>query len=52
MQTRLRLGQYAEPLSPLNEKPVGADGCVVSTMTVVVIEVVLPTLSVPVSVSR
>ena len=41
------VGQRAEARTP-----VGALGAVVSTLTVVVIEAVLPTLSVPVSVSR
>ena len=41
-------------LSEPKLKPVadGAEGAVVSTLTVVVIEVALPTLSVPVSVRR
>ena len=39
-------------VSALAVKPVGADGAVVSTLTVVKIEVVLPTLSVPVRVNR
>ena len=37
---------------PEKPKVVGALGAVVSTLTVVEIEAVLPTLSVPVSVSR
>ena len=46
-------GQYAEPLSEPNVNVVGAVGPVVSTITVVVTELLwLPTLSVPRRVSR